>query len=140
GAHDFERGAFGNGNIRVDTNGFDGHTLLRFFVKAERTSAAGQSREKFDSFHDTPKERHVAVELARRMARDDVEFRASAAVRGRIATGAEHSVAMDQPHLSTFWIARHREAARKTDFRRVDIAVGQPREWELRIEWAIEFG
>ena len=74
------------------------------------------------------------------MARDDVEFRASAAICWRVATGAEHAVAMDQPHLSTFRVPGHREAVGKADFWRVDIAVGQASERKFRIEGAIEFG
>ena len=57
-----------------------------------------------------------------------------------IAPHPHHAVAMRQPSQPEFGGARGREAVRESDFRSVDIAVGQPGKALVQRQGRIEFG
>ena len=72
------------------------------------------------------------------MADHHIQFGAASAVHGSIASGADHAVTMHEPHPAGFRVTRDWETAGETDLRRIDIAVGQAGERQLRLERALE--
>ena len=72
---------------------------------------------------DAADEGDVAIQVARRLTDDDVQFGAVAAVRRVIASGAEDAVAVGNPGAVFF--CGDREAVGKADFFRPAVRIGQ---------------
>src|SRR5690606_27827745 len=100
---------------------------------AARTASARQPGKKLHALDHAPDHRHVTVELARRLADDDIELAAPARVGRSLASGAERAVAMRQRELAVAFADRPAvdEAAAcrpgVANFRDADHGFWQPR-------------
>ena len=97
-------------------------------------------QKQFHPLHNTAKEGDVPIQVPWSVPDHDIQLGAATAVRGVVASGADHAVTMHQPHLAAVPVARHRKAAGETDLGRIHILVRQTREGQLGIERAVEFG
>src|SRR4051812_25998958 len=106
-AQDLQVSAFVQRDICGHANGLDGNSLFGLFIEAQRARAAWQCRQEFYPLHHATQQSYVAIEVPRRMANDDVELGASAAVGRGIPSSANHAVTMDQPYPAALRIARN---------------------------------
>src|SRR5262245_55746717 len=77
----FERLALGLRHIRGDANRANNRVFAALLVKARVAGSARQTRQDRHAANDATDDRDVAVQLTRRVADHDIEFRAAATVR-----------------------------------------------------------
>ncbi len=111
--------------IGRNTNGFDRHSLFGFFVKAERTGTARQRRQQLHSLHDPPDQCDIAVKMPGRLANDDVQLGAAAAVDIIVAPRTHHAVAVHHPGATELQIPGSGKTIDESGLRRIGIRVRQ---------------
>src|SRR3546814_3401893 len=86
----FEFGLLGTGQIACDSDRCDGGTLGHRFIETKRLGPARQARKMLDSADDPADDGNVAIEMARRVADNGIEFGAAAGI-GRHIRSEEHT-------------------------------------------------
>src|SRR3546814_18017664 len=82
----FEFGLLGTGQIACDADRCDGGTLGHRFIETKRLGPARQARKMLDSADDPADDGNVAIEMARRVDDNGIEFGAAAGIGRHIPT------------------------------------------------------
>src|SRR3546814_13080504 len=78
--------------IACDADGGKGGTLGHRFIETKRLGPARKARKMLDSADDPADDGNVAIEMARRVADNGIEFGAAAGIGRHIPTDADHAI------------------------------------------------